>query len=109
MRSNPVYDAWLFLIGAADYPDEIGPLTYVLIVLYWGLLIGSIGLAWINWRSDPGQRDGAHVTTWIARVLIGSMWFQGCLWKLPLPVSGGFEYWTQQLAQYAALHPTVGW
>jgi uncharacterized membrane protein YphA (DoxX/SURF4 family) len=33
------------------------------------------------------------------------MWFQGCLWKLPLPVSGGFEYWTQQLEKYAAFAP----
>ena len=25
------------------------------------------------------------------RVMIGAMWFQGSLWKLPLPVSGGFR------------------
>jgi uncharacterized membrane protein YphA (DoxX/SURF4 family) len=105
MRSNPLYDAWLFLIGAADYPDEIGAWKYILVALYWGLLLGSCLIAAINWRNDPSQRDSTHVATWVCRVLIGSMWFQGCLWKLPLPVSGGFEYWTQQLEKYAAFAP----
>jgi uncharacterized membrane protein YphA (DoxX/SURF4 family) len=105
MRTNPFYDAWLFLIGAADYPDEIGAWKYILVALYWGLLLGSCLIAAINWRNDPSQRDSTHVATWVCRVLIGSMWFQGCLWKLPLPVSGGFEYWTQQLEKYAAFAP----
>jgi uncharacterized membrane protein YphA (DoxX/SURF4 family) len=105
MRTNPFYDAWLFLIGAADYPDEIGAWKYILVALYWGLLLGSCLIAAINWRNDPSHRDSTHVATWVCRVLIGSMWFQGCLWKLPLPVSGGFEYWTQQLEKYAAFAP----
>jgi hypothetical protein len=29
------------------------------------------------------------------------MWFEGCLWKLPIP-SGGFQYWLEQEAKYAA-------
>jgi uncharacterized membrane protein YphA (DoxX/SURF4 family) len=105
MRNDPVTDALLFLIGAADYPGEIGAVKYVLVALYWALVIGSCVIAAINWRDDPSQRDQAHVITWICRVLIGTMWFQGCLWKLPLPVSGGFEYWTQQLEKYAAYAP----
>jgi uncharacterized membrane protein YphA (DoxX/SURF4 family) len=105
VRTNPFHDAWLFLTGAADYPDEIGSLKYILVALYWAVLIGSCVIAAINWRDDPGQRNSAHVVTWICRLLIGSMWFQGSLWKLPLPVSGGFEYWTQQLEKYAAFAP----
>ena len=34
--------------------------------------------------------------------MIGTMWFQGSLWKLPLPVSGGFAGWTKSLAENAA-------
>jgi uncharacterized membrane protein YphA (DoxX/SURF4 family) len=105
VRTNPFHDAWLFLTGAADYPDEIGSLKYILVALYWAVLIGSCVIAAINWRDDPGQRNSTHVVTWICRLLIGSMWFQGSLWKLPLPVSGGFEYWTQQLEKYAAFAP----
>jgi hypothetical protein len=33
------------------------------------------------------------------RVMIGAMWFQGSLWKLPLPVSGGFEGWTKAIGE----------
>jgi uncharacterized membrane protein YphA (DoxX/SURF4 family) len=102
MRTNPFFDAWLFLIGATDDHRALGSFKYVMVVLFWALLAGSIWIALRNWREDPEQRSGAHVMTWICRLLIGSMWFQGCLWKLPLPVSGGFEYWTGQMAQHAA-------
>lgn len=36
------------------------------------------------------------------------MWFEGCLWKLPIP-SGGFQYWLEQEAKYAAfdVHKTL--
>jgi uncharacterized membrane protein YphA (DoxX/SURF4 family) len=30
------------------------------------------------------------------------MWFQGSLWKLPLPDAGGLTYWTGQMADHAA-------
>jgi uncharacterized membrane protein YphA (DoxX/SURF4 family) len=33
---------------------------------------------------------------------VGGMWFQGMLWKLPLPVSGGLQYWTEQMGERAA-------
>jgi uncharacterized membrane protein YphA (DoxX/SURF4 family) len=102
MRTNPAHDLWTFLIGATDYPDEIGAFKYVLVALFWLLLIGSCAIAATTWQRDPNQRNGTQVTTWICRVLIGSMWFQGCLWKLPLPVSGGFAFWTQELGKYAA-------
>jgi hypothetical protein len=69
MRSNPFYDAWLFLTGAADYPAEIGALKYVLVALYWMLVLESCFIALVNWRDDPAQRDKAHVAI---------QWF---LWK----------------------------
>src|SRR4051794_9847326 len=36
------------------------------------------------------------------RVLIGCMWFQGMLWKLPFSAENGLHYWTEQMAQRAA-------
>jgi len=39
---------------------------------------------------------------WLSRVLVGCMWFEGMLWKLPLPVGGGLRYWTEQMGTRAA-------
>jgi uncharacterized membrane protein YphA (DoxX/SURF4 family) len=102
MRTNPFYDAWLFLIG--QQPDQLalGAWRWLVVALFLGLLAASAWIARENWRRDPAQRNAADVTIWLFRVLMGAMWFQGSLWKLPLPVSGGFEYWTGQIAEHAA-------
>ncbi len=101
MRTNPFYDAWLFLIGQTD--DHIGSgVRPLLVVLFLALLAGSVWIAWRNWQDDPNQRTRAHLATWLMRLMIGCMWFQGSLWKLPLPVSGGLQYWTEELSRYAA-------
>lgn len=101
MRTNPFYDAWLFLTGQT--PDHIGSgVGPLLVVVFAVLLAGSVWIAWRNWQDDPSQRTRAHLATWFMRVMIGCMWFQGSLWKLPLPVSGGLKYWTEELSLYAA-------
>ncbi len=101
MRVNPFYDSWLFLTGETGPQLGIGAWRYLLVAFFWGLIIASIVLAYRNWHADPAQRTEAHFGTWLARVAIGTMWFEGCLWKLPIP-SGGFQYWLEQEAQYAA-------
>ena len=102
MRTNPFLDIWLFLIGSTPDHMAIGAFAYVLVALFLLLILASLWIARINWREDPSQRSGVHVTTWACRVLIGCMWFQGCLWKLPLPISGPFQYWTGEMAEHAA-------
>src|SRR5437764_8490597 len=102
MRTHPFYDSWLFVIGSTDDHQKLGALAYVFIILFLLLIAASLGIAWTNWREDETQRTGTNLTTWICRVLIGSMWFQGCLWKLPLPISEGFQFWTGQMVDNAA-------
>jgi hypothetical protein len=101
MRTNPFYDAWLFLIG--NTPDHqtsgVGPL---LVVVFLALLVASFWIAWRNWQADLGQRTAPNASMWFMRLMIGCMWFQGSLWKLPLPVSPGLSYWTEELSRYAA-------
>ena len=99
MRSNPFYDSLQFLIGNTPDHAAIGWARYVLVVAYAGLLIGSVAIAARNWSLEPAQRTGRNLTIWMFRLLIGTMWFQGSLWKLPLPISSGFQYWTGQLVQ----------
>jgi len=102
VRTNPFFDAWLFIIGSTGDHEKLGAFGYVFVVLFLALLAASVWIAWTSWSEDPAQRTGVHVTTWFCRVLIGCMWFQGCLWKLPLPISEGFQFWTGQMAEHAA-------
>src|SRR5437016_12693882 len=101
MRTNPFYDGWLFLIG--DTSDHQGSgVGLLLTLLFVAFLLASIWITVRNWQQDPAQRTGQHVATWFMRIMIGAMWYQGSLWKLPLPVSGGFKFWTESITYNAA-------
>src|SRR5215472_181758 len=102
MRTNPFYDTWLFVIGSTDDHQKLGAFKYFFVALFIVLMLASAWIAWRNWREDPAQRTGRDLTTCVCRVLLGCMWFQGCLWKLPFPISGGFQYWTGEMAENAA-------
>jgi uncharacterized membrane protein YphA (DoxX/SURF4 family) len=102
MPKNPVTDVWQFLTASAGDYLRLGNWRYLILALFWAMLLASIAVALQNWREDPAQRTGRHLGIWLVRVLIGCMWFQGMLWKLPLPVSDGLQYWTEQEAKNAA-------
>ncbi len=102
MRTTPIDDSLHFLIGDTPDHNALGIAKYVLVLAYAALLLGSVAVAAHNLSRDPAQRSARHVTIWLFRLLIGTMWFQGSLWKLPLPVSGGFAYWTGQLVEHSA-------
>src|SRR5258708_1094608 len=101
MRTNPFYDSWLFLSGQTGSQLAIGACPYFFVASFWILLIASIAFAYRNWRQDRTQRTAAHIGTWLSRVAIGAMWYEGAMWKLPIP-SGGFQYWLEEEAKYAA-------
>jgi len=103
MRTNPFYDSWLFLIGQTPDHDALGSARYLLVALYAAALIGGVAVAARAWSRDPAQRNGRALVIWLFRMLIGTMWLQGSLWKLPLPVAGGFQYWTGQLVEHSWL------
>jgi len=100
--SNPFLDFWMFLIGNTQDHNALGSWKYLLVALFLALIGTSVAIAVQNWREDPAQRSGTNLATWLVRVLVGGMWFQGMLWQLPLPVSGGLQYWTEQMANRAA-------
>jgi hypothetical protein len=99
---TPLTDVLQFLLAATPDHLDLGPWRFLLGALFAALLIASIVIAWRNWSLDPSQRTGRHLGTWLVRTLIGCMWFQGMLWKLPLPASSGLQYWTEQMASRAA-------
>jgi hypothetical protein len=99
---NPFTDFWDFLIGNTGDHDALGTWKYLLVALFLALVAASTVIAVRNWQEDPAQRTASHLATWFVRVAVGGMWFQGMLWKLPLPISGGLKYWTEQMGQRAA-------
>ena len=108
MRTNPFQDSLMFLIGATPDHSTLGVWKYLLVALYAALLIGGIAIALYNWSDDPAQRTARNGCIWLFRTLIGTMWLQGSLWKLPLPVAVPFQYWTSQLQEHSAFAVHAG-
>jgi uncharacterized membrane protein YphA (DoxX/SURF4 family) len=79
--------------------------------IYWLLAIGSIGIALYAWTTIESQRSMRNVGDWICRFLIGSMWWQQTLWKLPPyytdnpsePLTSGLYYWMTQMGKSASI------
>ena len=91
MRPNPLHDAVHFL-------TQPGWFTAV----FWLLLLASVAIAALAWRRDPAQRTPRDLGIWGLRVLMGAMWWQQTLWKIP-PNFDGLKYWMQQEADHAAI------
>src|ERR1700733_1807776 len=91
MRPNPLYDAAQFLTKSG-WPTPV----------FWLLLLGSISIAVLAWRTDPAQRTLRAGALWVLRVLVGAMWWQQSLWKIP-PNFDGLRYWMEQEAAHASV------
>jgi uncharacterized membrane protein YphA (DoxX/SURF4 family) len=91
MRPNPLHDVIQFL----RQPGWFTP-------VFWLLLIASIVLATLAARADPAQRTPRAAGLWVLRVLVGCMWWQQSLWKIP-PDFSGLRYWMGQEAAHAAI------
>ncbi|WP_428493262.1 hypothetical protein [Rhodopila sp.] len=70
--------------------------------VYWIALLASIFIAVRAWRDDPGQRGFHAAGIWALRVLIGTMWWQGSLWKIP-PNYAGLLYFMKEVVDHAAI------
>jgi uncharacterized membrane protein YphA (DoxX/SURF4 family) len=91
MRPNPLHDAVQYLMQ----PGWFTPVV-------WLLLLSSVVIAVVVWRRDPAQRTLRNLGLWGLRVLMGIMWWQQSLWKIP-PNFAGLHYWVQQEAEHAAI------
>jgi len=85
LRPNPLQDVVAFLSAPS-----------VATGVFWLLLLASCVVAAATWRADPGQRTGRHVGIWVLRLLVGGMWWQQSLWKVP-PNYDGLIHWMKQM------------
>ena len=101
MNHNPISDTVQFLLQPAWTT-----------AIFWLLLLGSIAVAVRVYRTMPTQRTIEHVGNWVFRLLIGCMWWQQTLWKLPpfytdhpeQPFGAtGLAYWMTVMGKSAAI------
>jgi hypothetical protein len=101
MRPNPCTDVVQFLQAPAWTT-----------AIFWLLLIASAAIAAYAWLRVPGQRNGRNLADWLFRLVIGCMWWQQTLWKLPPYYTDhpeqpfgdtGLAYWMGVEGQHAAI------
>jgi hypothetical protein len=78
----------------------------------WLLLAASAAIAVYVYRTIPGQRRIEHVGNWAIRLLVGCLWWQQSLWKLPPYYTDhpaapfgttGLAYWIGLMGKHAAI------
>ena len=101
MNDNPISDVVAFFLQ---------PVWTT--VVFWPLVLGSIAIAVYVYRTMPSQRTIEHVGNWVFRLLIGCMWWQQTLWKLPPFYTDhpdqpfgetGLAYWMGVMGKSAAI------
>src|ERR1700757_1021501 len=92
MRENPLGNAFAFLIDIR-FPRPV----------FWFLLLGSVAIAVGSWPSDPARRPPRHVGIWLLRVLLGIMWWQQSLWKIPPHYDWGLIHWMEEMVQHSSI------
>ena len=91
MRPNPLSDAISFLADPS-FPRPV----------FWLLLLGSAAAAILAWRNDPAQRSLRHVGICLLRIIVGTMWWQQSLWKVPPHYDWGLIHWMQEMVEHAS-------
>ena len=93
MRDNPLTDALAFLVDTEKFWFT---------VIFWLLLLGSIAAALQVWRTDPAQRSVRHIGIGLLRFIVGCMWWQQSLWKIPPHYDWGLIHWMQEMVEHAS-------
>jgi hypothetical protein len=98
MKTNPFSDTFEFLMTG----------TWPIYVL-WLLILVSVAVALYNLRRDPAQRTARNVWMWMARLIMGAMWWQQSLWKMPPYYTdnpgvedSGLRHWIGEMVNNAA-------
>jgi hypothetical protein len=101
MRPDPISDVLSFLIQPG-WPTPV----------FWLLLLISIAVAAFGLRTMPEQCRLGHIGNWLIRVMVGCMWWQQSLWKLPPYYTDqpnepfgttGLAYWMGLMGKHAAI------
>ena len=101
MTPDPISDVLSFL-NQPGWPTPV----------FWLLLLISIAVAAFGLRTMPEQCRLGHIGNWLIRVMVGCMWWQQSLWKLPPYYTDqpnepfgttGLAYWMGLMGKHAAI------
>jgi len=99
-------------------PDPISDVVNFLLqpawttAVFWLLGLASVVIAIYAFSTIPSQRRVTYICDWIFRFLIGAMWWQQTLWKLPPAYTDhpeqpfgetGLAYWMGVMGRSAAV------
>jgi uncharacterized membrane protein YphA (DoxX/SURF4 family) len=90
MRTNPFSDGLFFLTEG-----------YWATPVFWAVLIASLVIAALAFKVSREQRTVDHLLRYIVRGVVGLMWWQQSLWKVP-PDFEGLRHWTEEMVKNAA-------
>ena len=101
MNPDPISDVVAFLRQPA-----------LTTAIFWLLGLASVFIAIYAFSAIPSQRRLTYIYDWIFRFLIGAMWWQQTLWKLPPAYTDhpeqpfgetGLAYWMAVMGKSAAV------
>jgi uncharacterized membrane protein YphA (DoxX/SURF4 family) len=90
MRTDPFSDGLTFLTEG-----------YWATPAFWVIFIVSLAIAAVAFKQLPEQRTVDHLVRYIVRGVVGLMWWQQSLWKVP-PDFEGLRHWTEEIVKNAA-------
>jgi uncharacterized membrane protein YphA (DoxX/SURF4 family) len=98
MKPNPISHVIEFLTQPA-WPTAV----------YWLLMLASVAVAVYALVTSENQRTVRDIGSWACRFVIGSMWWQQSLWKIPpyytdqpsRPMDSGLAYWVTEMGKSA--------
>ncbi len=90
MRTDPVSDGLTFLTE-----------NYWATPTFWVILIASLLIAAVAFKTLDEQRTVDHVFRYVVRGVVGLMWWQQSLWKVP-PDFEGLRHWVDEMVKNAA-------
>ena len=86
---------------ASDLLKFLTNLTWTTAV-FWVLLLAAVGVAVSAWQRDPTQRNPRTVGIALLRFVVGTMWWQQSLWKIP-PNYDGLLFWMRQIVAHSSV------
>jgi len=91
MRTNPFLDSFKYIFTVQSWTT----------IAFDVLLLAGIILAILVYRLNAEQRSIYHVWIWLSRTMMGAMWWQQVIWKVP-PNYGGLRFWTSEMVKFAS-------